>query len=82
MIAAVRPVPGTTLDAHAWRASGLSEHCQGMPLLGDGAYPNCGMAVPHRKRPGGALLKGEEDDDAHRRGAEVSFSVRTPALAG
>ncbi len=48
VIAAARPVPGTTADAHAWRASGLSEHCQGVTVLGDGAYLNCGMAVPHR----------------------------------
>ncbi|MGV4988568.1 transposase family protein [Streptomyces sp. NRAIS4] len=68
VIAAARPVPGTTADAHAWRASGLSRHCQGVTVLGDGAYLNCGMAVPHRKRPGRALLKGEEDDNAeHRR---------------
>ncbi|MFI9249774.1 transposase family protein [Streptomyces sp. NPDC053069] len=68
VIAAARPVPGTTADGHAWRASGLSEHCQGVTVLGDGAYLNCGMAVPHRKRPGRPLLKGEKDDNAeHRR---------------
>ncbi|MFF4041344.1 transposase family protein [Streptomyces sp. NPDC001816] len=68
VIAAARPVPGTMAVAHAWCASGLSEHCQGVTVLGDGAYLNCGMAVPHRKRPGRALLKGEEDDNAeHRR---------------
>lgn len=45
-----------------------SELCQGVTVLGDGAYLNCGMAVPHRKRPGRPLLKGEEDDNAeHRR---------------
>ncbi|WP_368857553.1 hypothetical protein [Streptomyces sp. GbtcB6] len=37
VIAAARPVPGTTADAHAWRASGLSRHCQGVTVLGDGA---------------------------------------------
>jgi hypothetical protein len=67
VIAAARPVPGTTADAHAWRASGLSRHCQGVTVLGDGAYLNCGMAVPHRKRPGRALLQGEEDDNAEHR---------------
>ncbi|MBP2055223.1 hypothetical protein J2Z21_008236 [Streptomyces griseochromogenes] len=55
VIAAARLVPGTTADAHAWRASGLSEHCQGVTVLGDGAYLNYGMAVPHRKRPGRPL---------------------------
>ncbi|MFF7473682.1 transposase family protein [Streptomyces sp. NPDC008092] len=67
VIAAARPVPGTTADAHAWRASGLSRHCQGATVLGDGAYLNCGMAVPHRKRPGRALLQAEEDDNAEHR---------------
>ncbi|MDV7223856.1 transposase family protein [Streptomyces prunicolor] len=67
VIAAARPVPGTTADAHAWRASGLSRHCEGVTVLGDGAYLNCGMAVPHRKRPGRALLPGEEDDNAAHR---------------
>ncbi|MFI6093569.1 transposase family protein [Streptomyces sp. NPDC051218] len=68
VIAAARPVPGTTADAHAWRASGLTEHCQGATVLGDGAYLNCGMAVPHRKRPRRELLPGEEADNvAHRK---------------
>ncbi|MER5950402.1 transposase family protein [Streptomyces sp. NPDC001904] len=64
VIAAARPVPGTTADAHAWRASGLAEHCEGVTLLGDGAYLNCGMV----KRPRRSLLPGEEADNAaHRR---------------
>ncbi|WP_371648158.1 MULTISPECIES: transposase family protein [unclassified Streptomyces] len=67
VITAARPVPGTTADAHAWRASGLSRHCRGVTMLGDGAYLNCGMAVPHRKRPGRALLQAEEDDNAEHR---------------
>ncbi|MFC8198715.1 transposase family protein [Streptomyces sp. NPDC057298] len=67
VIAAARPAPGTTADAHAWRASGLAEHCQDV-TVGDGAYLNCGMVVPHRKRPRRPLLAGEEADNAaHRR---------------
>ncbi|WP_447035020.1 transposase family protein [Streptomyces sp. DSM 118878] len=67
VIAAARPVPGTTADAHAWRASGLAEHCQDVTVLGDGAYLNCGMVVPHRKRPRRPLLAGEEADNAAHR---------------
>ncbi|WP_406841506.1 transposase family protein (plasmid) [Streptomyces sp. AHU1] len=68
VVAAARPMPGTTADAHAGRTSGLSRHCQGVTVLGDGACLTCEMAVPHRKRPGRPLLMAEEDDNAeHRR---------------
>ncbi|WP_181794251.1 transposase family protein [Streptomyces sp. WELS2] len=66
-IAAARPLPGPTADAHAWRASGLSDHCQDVTVLGDGAYLNRGMAVPHRKRPHHPLLPDEEEDNAAHR---------------
>lgn len=36
-------------------------------MLGDGAYINAGLAVPHRKRPGRPLLSGEEEDNAEHR---------------
>ncbi|MBT2417772.1 transposase [Streptomyces sp. ISL-22] len=67
VVAAARPVPGTTADAHAWRRSGLAQHCEGVTVLGDGAYLNTGLIVPHRKRPGRPLLKGEEEDNAAHR---------------
>ncbi len=67
VVAAARPVPGTTADAKAWRGSGLAEHCEGVTVLGDGAYINTGLIVPHRKRPGRPLLKGEEEDNAQHR---------------
>nr|WP_241518949.1 transposase family protein [Streptomyces sp. CB03238] len=63
VIAAARPVPGTTADAKAWRDSGLAQACQGVTVLGDGAYINTGLVVPHRKRPGRDLLPGEEEDN-------------------
>ncbi|MFJ9360325.1 transposase family protein [Streptomyces mirabilis] len=63
VMAAARPAPGNTADAHAWRASDLAHHCQDVTVLGDGAYLNCGMVVPHRKRPRRALLAGEEADN-------------------
>ncbi|MBA9050542.1 MULTISPECIES: relaxase domain-containing protein [Streptomyces] len=48
--------------------SGLPEQCQGVTVLGDGAYINTGLVVPHRKRPGRPLLAGEEaDNKEHRR---------------
>ncbi|SEE16589.1 DDE superfamily endonuclease [Streptomyces sp. TLI_105] len=68
VIAAARPVAGHTADAKAWRDSGPARHCDGATVLGDGAYLNTGLVVPHRKRPGRALLSGEEKDNAeHRR---------------
>ncbi|TGZ18399.1 hypothetical protein DV517_33720 [Streptomyces sp. S816] len=67
VVAAARPVPGNTADARAWRNSGLTEHCEGVTVLGDGTYINTGLIVPHRKRPGRPLLKGEEEDNAAHR---------------
>ncbi|MFF7557726.1 transposase family protein [Streptomyces olivaceus] len=64
VVAAARPVPGNTADAKAWRDSGLAQHCESVTVLGDGAYINTGLIVPHRKRPGRPLLKGEEEDNA------------------
>ncbi|WP_405910203.1 transposase family protein [Streptomyces sp. NBC_00828] len=68
VVATARPAPGNKADAHVWRNSGLPDRCQGVTVLGDGAYINTGLVVPHRKRPGRPLLAGEEADNAeHRR---------------
>jgi hypothetical protein len=67
VVATARPMPGSTADAKAWRDSGLAEPCQGVTVLADGAYINTGLIVPHRKRPGRPLLKGEEEDNAEHR---------------
>lgn len=50
VVAAARPVPGTTAQAKAWRDSALAEHCQEVTALGDGAYINTGLGVPHTTR--------------------------------
>jgi hypothetical protein len=77
VIAAARPTPGNTADAHAWRASGLAEHCQGVTLLGDDAYLNCWMVVPHRKRPRRRRLPRHGHNPArHRRHPLVHRSPR------
>lgn len=39
VVAAARPVPGTTADAPAWRASGLAAPCEGVTVLGTGPAP-------------------------------------------
>lgn len=44
-------MPGNTADAKAWRDSGLAGICQGVTVLGDGAYINTGLVVPHRNAP-------------------------------
>ncbi|MGV9855538.1 transposase family protein [Streptomyces sp. NPDC003442] len=68
VVATARPAPGNKADAHVWRNSGLPDQCRGVTVLGDGAYINTGLIVPHRKRPGRPLLAGEEADNAeHRR---------------
>ncbi|MEU2874536.1 transposase family protein [Streptomyces olivoreticuli] len=71
VVATARPVPGTTADARAWRASGLAAACEGATVLGDGAYIGAGLIVPHRKRPRRPLLKGEEEDNAEHRKVRV-----------
>ncbi|MGX1095963.1 hypothetical protein RKD47_006729 [Streptomyces albogriseolus] len=67
VVATARPVAGNTADAKAWRDSGLAAHCEGVTVIGDGAYINTGLVVPHRKRPGRPLLKGEEEDNVRHR---------------
>lgn len=62
VIAAARVAPGTTADAHAWRASTLSQQCEGATVLGDDACSNCRMAVRGAQRVDvdvGAGLVGE-----------------------
>ncbi|MFE1522336.1 hypothetical protein ACFW9I_37350 [[Kitasatospora] papulosa] len=58
--------PGTAADAYAWRASGLTEYCQGVTVLADEACLHCGTLMPHRKRARRALLPGKEHDTAVR----------------
>jgi hypothetical protein len=71
VVATARPTPGNKADAHVWRNSGLPDQCQGVTVLGDGAYINTGLVVPHRKRPGRPLLAGEEADNAEHRRARA-----------
>ncbi|MFD5016255.1 transposase family protein, partial [Streptomyces chartreusis] len=67
VVATARPAPGNKADAQVWRNSGLAQHCEGVTVLGDGAYFNS-LVVPHRKRQRRPLLPGEEADNAdHRR---------------
>ena len=67
VVAAACPAPGNRADARIWRDSGLARTCEGITVLGDGAYINTGLVVPHRKRPGRPLLAGEEADNAEHR---------------
>lgn len=81
VIAAARPVPGNTADAKARRESGLAQPCQGVTVLADGAYIITGLVIPHRERPGRALLPGEEEDNAEHwwpRPQADSFAIRAP----
>nr|WP_233361859.1 transposase family protein [Streptomyces sp. GMR22] len=57
VVAATRPAPGNRADARIWRDSGLARTCEGITVLGDGAYINTGLVVPALAenviRPGG-----------------------------
>jgi hypothetical protein len=68
VVASARPAPGNKADAHVWRESGLPATAAGTTVIADGAYLGTGLIVPHRKRPGRPLLRGQEEDNAeHRR---------------
>ncbi|MFF8532406.1 transposase [Streptomyces sp. NPDC015532] len=68
VIASARPAPGNKADAHVWRESDLPVAAAGVTVLADGAYLGTGLIVPHRKRAGRPLLRGQEEDNAeHRR---------------
>ncbi|MFJ2944056.1 transposase [Streptomyces sp. NPDC087310] len=68
VIAAARPAPGSKADAHVWRESDLPALAVSTTVIADGAHPGTGLIVPHRKRAGRPLLRGQEEDNAeHRR---------------
>lgn len=78
VVASARPAPGSKADAHVWRESDLPAVAAGTTVIADGAYPGTGLIVPHRRRAGRPLLRGQEEDNAeHRRvrtRAEHSFA--------
>ncbi|MFF2719477.1 transposase [Streptomyces sp. NPDC058011] len=68
VIASARPVPGNKADARAWGESDLRAIAAGTTVIADGAYLGTRLVVPHRRRAGRPLLRGQEEDDAqHRR---------------
>ncbi|MFB7147892.1 MULTISPECIES: transposase family protein [Streptomyces] len=68
VVASARPAPGNKADAHVWRESGLPAAAAGTTVIADGAYLGTGLVVPHRRRAGRPLLRGQEEDNAeHRR---------------
>ncbi|MGX1127814.1 hypothetical protein RKD49_000004 [Streptomyces glaucescens] len=68
VIASARPAPGSKADAHVWRESDLPAAAAGTTVIADGAYLGTGLIVPHRRRAGRPLLRGQEGDNAeHRR---------------
>jgi hypothetical protein len=68
VVASARPAPGNKADAHVWRESDLPAAAAGMTVIADGAYLGTGLIVPHRRRAGRPLLRGQEEDNAeHRR---------------
>ncbi|MFG2127081.1 transposase [Streptomyces sp. NPDC048751] len=68
VVASARPAPGNKADAHVWRESGLPATAAGTTVIADGAYLGTGLIVPHRRRAGRPLLRGQEEDNAeHRR---------------
>lgn len=85
VIASARPAPGNKADAHVWRESDLPAAVAGTTVIADGAHLGTGLIVPHRKRAGRPLLRGQEEDSAeHRRVracVEYTFAGRSSATA-
>jgi hypothetical protein len=68
VVASARPAPGNKADARVWRESVLPTLAAGTTVIADGAYLGTGLIVPHRRRAGRPLLRGQEEDNAeHRR---------------
>ncbi|MFC8208822.1 hypothetical protein [[Kitasatospora] papulosa] len=63
MIASACPVPGNKADAHAWRESALPAIAARAKVIADGAYRGTGLIVPHRRRAGRPLLRGQEENN-------------------
>ncbi|GGY15449.1 hypothetical protein GCM10010358_79210 [Streptomyces minutiscleroticus] len=65
----VRKTRGPLLiPAHVWRESDLPATEAGTTVIADGAYLGTCLIVPHRRRAGRPLLRGQEEDNAeHRR---------------
>lgn len=71
VVASARPAPGNKADAHVWRESDLPAAAAGTTVIADGAYLGTGLIVPHRRRAGRPLLRGQEEDNAEHRRARA-----------
>ncbi|MGW7695113.1 transposase family protein [Streptomyces asiaticus] len=66
-VASSRPAPGNKADAHVSRESDLPAKAAGTTVIADGAYLGTGLIVPHRRRAGRPLLRGQAEDNAEHR---------------
>jgi hypothetical protein len=76
--AAAGPVPGATAEAKARWDSVPAQTREGKTVLGDGAYLNIGLVVPHCTHPR-SLLPGEEADNTEHRRIRTASSMPSPA---
>ncbi|GHA91843.1 hypothetical protein GCM10010305_39350 [Streptomyces termitum] len=67
VIASAWPAPGNKADAHIWRESGLTATAAGTTVIANSACLGTGLIVPHRKRAGRPLLRGQEEHNAEHR---------------
>jgi hypothetical protein len=79
VVATARPVPGNTADAKAWRDSGLAEHCQGVTVLGDGAYINTGLIVRTANAPDGPCSRARKRTTPPTARSAPAWSTPSPA---
>ncbi len=57
-----RPLPGNRNDCKAWAESGAKAAVGSTVTIADGGYPGTGLAIPHRRRRGQAVLPDWKED--------------------
>ncbi|MGX1544478.1 transposase [Streptomyces adustus] len=69
VVAVGHPLPGNRNDCRSWEESGAKDAVGKTTTIADGGYQGTGLLIPHRRRPGQAVLPAwkEEHNASHRK---------------